>query len=90
MGDISRNQLRVPLNGIAAALDEHLHELYGRRIGFCLQVFELTAQDAPPSEVNVAYISNAQREGCIDVLRHLLAMFEVGMESAPPGPQGKA
>jgi hypothetical protein len=91
VGDISRKELRLPLNGIASALDDHLREYFGRRIGFALLVFELSPDGVKvPVETNVAYIANAEREGCIDVLRTLLGMLEVGMDTAPPGPTGRA
>jgi hypothetical protein len=85
--EITREVLSIPLEQIAAALDAHLEDLHGQRIGFALLVFELNKQDR---DSNVAYIANAQREGCIDVLRQLLAMLEVGVTSAPLGPTVKA
>lgn len=60
-----------------------IHKL-GKRIGVTLFVFELGDRG------NCAYISNADRDDMIGVIREWLARQEAGLATDPPGPRGKA
>ena len=68
------------------ALDEHLAEQHGQRIGVTLFVFELGKEDG----TDVVYISNAERTDMIASVKAWLARVESGMTTDPLGPLGRA
>jgi hypothetical protein len=82
----NRVELTRDLQTIMRALDDHLMELHGERIGVTMFVFELGKEDGS----DVVYISNAVREDMIATVKVWLARQEVGLINDPPGPQGKA
>ena len=69
---------------VMAAVDGHLTELTGRRIGVTMFVFEFDQPEGDGTHVN--YISNAKREDMIATVKAWLARMESGMTSDPPGP----
>ena len=60
-----------------------VHKL-GKRVGVTLFVFEFGDRSS------CAYISNADREDMIGVVKEWLARMEAGLSTDPPGPRGEA
>lgn len=59
------------LRGIARALDEILeHQIYGKRMGFFLSVFEFGGPGVAD------YISNGEREDIIEAMKETVKRFE--------------
>lgn len=81
-----RKQLERGLQGVMHALDQHLEDIHGERMGATLFVFEL----GKAGGTNVAYVSNAQRQDMISAIKEWLARQEVGVTSDPLGPKGSA
>lgn len=63
-------ETEAELRGIAQALDEHFIEKAGRRLGFCLILFEFGG----PGTTN--YVSNADRADMIKGLKETIEQFE--------------
>jgi hypothetical protein len=76
------------LQTVMRALDDHLEELHGKRIGIMLFVFEFCQPDGDGT--NVVYIANSEREESIKAVKEWLARAEAGMTSDPPGPLPRA
>ena len=58
------------LNGIAYALDETFKEIYGKRMGFFISVFEFNTEGISD------YISNGKREDMIKALEETVRRFK--------------
>lgn len=82
---ISRERLEAPLQDIARMLDRMLREAHGERCGFALLVFDFEDKGA-----NMAYVSNAEREGVVSVMKEMGARLEAGITSDLPGPKTEA
>lgn len=67
-------RLSEGLQDLAGALDDVIEEIAGERIGFCLVVF---------TEGRASYISSVTREDAKEQLKHLLELWDRGMEDIP-------
>lgn len=76
------------LRNLAGPLDEALAGLCGKRVGFALFVFGLTA-DGKEKPDGISYMSNAVRSEMIEAVREWLALQDAGITSGPPGPKPK-
>jgi len=67
--------MNIDLEPMARALDGLIEELYKKRMGFALVVFEFNTDKGVAD-----YISNAQREDMIKVLREKADILEAGLD----------
>ena len=58
----TKNLSERSLRNVAVALDLNLERMYGRKMGFCLIVFEFNTPNAD-------YVSNGSRQQMVGVLR---------------------
>lgn len=71
---------------LAQVLDEHFTELHGRRLGFALLVFEMgTGEEPPGARFKSGYVSNAERDDMIRMLREQARALEMKMDTPPGG-----
>ncbi len=76
--EILARELRERVRRAQAALDS----TGATKIGFCLLLFDVGEKGF------ISYASDAERAGMIDTLRELLATWEAGLMTDPPGPRG--
>ncbi len=67
-------KLSESLQDIAGALDDVITEVAGERIGFALIVF---------TEGRASYISSIKRDDAKEQIKHLLELWDAGMEDVP-------
>lgn len=72
------------LGRLAELIDTSLQMLYGRRVGFALMVFPFKEQEQAGIATGVDYISNANREDIIEMMRNAADRLEVNDEIGVP------
>lgn len=78
---IGRKALEGSQRELMRMLELELHRMFGRKVGCTLFLFDFGDGG------NIAYISNAEREGMIGTVREWLARQEAGLTTDPPGPK---
>jgi hypothetical protein len=67
------------LDSLAKGIDEVLEEIYGKRVGFALFMFEF-GPDGKAGD----YVSNSQKEDMIKFMREVADRLEVGQSIGIP------
>lgn len=83
---IAREVLDKTCRELAPRLDATLHSQLGERVGFAVLIFNF---GEPGDDQFISYVSNAQRDDMIKVLKQWLARQEVGLASDPRGPKAR-
>lgn len=85
---ITRAELVVSAGKIAPYLDQTLATVHGERTGFVLFLFDFASRKPDGDKGSVAYISNAEREDVIALLKEITGYLEAGLTTEAPGPRG--
>jgi hypothetical protein len=81
---ISRARIETAIRELSGLLTTQLRQMFGDRVGFTLFLFTFSERG------RMAYISNAQREDMIALVKEWLAYQESGLTTDPPGSRGRA
>jgi hypothetical protein len=79
---ITRQSLEAVTQVLASDLRARIEVAFGKKIGFCLLMFDMGEKGF------ISYASNAERDGMMNTLREVLATWEAGVMTDPPGPRG--
>jgi hypothetical protein len=77
---VGRKALEAGTRELHAAVKEKLAELFGPKVGFAILLFNFGAG-------SMAYLSNAERDSMISLVKEWLALLEGGLTTDPPGPR---
>lgn len=80
---LGRKALEAACRELAGMLEPRLKGMFGQRVGFALLVFDFG------SKGNMAYLSNAERDGMISLVKEWLALLEGGLTTDPTGPRAE-